>query len=59
MDFLLTLPPDGLGMWAISGWEECIPKESDAGRKLEEFRKGIAEKAINPLVKSAASRAMR
>ena len=59
VDFLLTLPPDGLGMWAISGWEECIPKESDAGRKLEEFRKGIAEKAINPLVKSAASRAMR
>lgn len=59
VDFLLTLPPDNLGMWAISGWEECVPKDSDAGTKLEEFRKGIAEKATNPLVKSAASSAMR
>lgn len=59
VDFLLTLPLDKLGMWAISGWEECVPKDSDAGRKLREFCKGIAEKATNPLVKSAASSAMR
>lgn len=59
VDFLLTLPPENLGMWAISGWEECIPKESEAGIKLEEFRKGISEKATNPLVKSAAISAMR
>lgn len=59
VDFLLTLPPENIGVWAISGWEECIPKDSDAGRKLEEFRKGIAEKTTNPLVKSAASSVMR
>ena len=59
VDFLLTLPPDNLGIWAISGWEECIPKDSDAGRKIKEFRKGIAETTTNLLVKNAAISAMR
>lgn len=59
VDFLLTLPPDGLGMWAVGGWEECIPQESDAGRKLEAFYKGIEEKTTDQFVKKSASSTKR
>ena len=58
VDFLLTLPFDKLGMWATGGWDECIPKDSQARTGLKEFFKGISEKTTNALVKNAANNAL-
>ena len=55
-DFLLTLPADRVGMWAVVGWEECIPKTSNAKQKLDEFIKKVQDQTKDPLVKSAAGK---
>ena len=34
VDFLLTLPFDKLGIWAVGGWDSCIPKTSNVRDKL-------------------------
>lgn len=59
VEFLRTLPLNKLGVWVVNGWEECVPKASEAGINLKAFLKEIAEKATDPLVKSAASREVR
>lgn len=58
-DFLLTLPADRVGMWAVVGWEECIPKTSNAKPKLDEFIKKVQDQTKNSLMKSAAASALR
>lgn len=58
VEFLLTLPLDKLGMWGTGGWDECIPKDSEARTALKDFFKGISEKSTNALVKSAANNAL-
>ncbi len=57
--FLLTLPVDNLGMWAVSGWDESIPKDSPQRSKLMEFVKKISEQSNDHLVKTAAKNALR
>lgn len=58
-DFLLTLPIDKIGVWAISGWEECIPKTSASKSKLDEFVRKVQEQTKDQFVKSAATNALR
>lgn len=58
-DFLLTLPAEKVGMWAVGGWEECIAKTSNAKPKLDEFIKKVQDQTKNPLIKSAAASALR
>lgn len=58
-DFLMTMPADKLGMWAVVGWEECIPKTSEYKPKLDAFIKKVQEQTKNPLVKKAAENALR
>ena len=58
-DFLLTLPADRVGMWAVVGWEECIPKTSNAKPKMDEFIKKVQDQTKNSLIKSAAASALR
>ena len=59
VEFLLNLPADKLGIWAIGGWEECIPKTSQYKPKLDTFIKKVQDQTKNSLVKSAAASAMR
>lgn len=59
VDFLHTLPGDKLGVWATGGWDECIPKESEARTKLIEFFKMIQEQTTDSFVKNAALAAQR
>ena len=59
VDFLLTLPAERVGMWAVVGWEECIPKTSNAKPQLDEFIKKVRDQTTNPLVKSAAASVLR
>lgn len=35
VEFLLTLQPDKLGIWATGEWDSCIPKKSEAREKLK------------------------
>lgn len=58
-DFLLTLPADKLGIWAIGGWEDCIPKVSEARTKLNDFIRKIKEQTNDSIVRSAAESALR
>ena len=59
VDFLMSLSVDKLGMWAIGGWEECIPKTSEYKPKLDIFIKKVQEQTKNPLIKSVAASALR
>lgn len=58
-EFLLTLPADKLGVWAIGGWDECIPMSSKARPKLKEYIQKICTMAKDPFVRSAAANALR
>lgn len=58
-DFLLALPIENIGMWAVGSWDSCIPKTSPARAKLCEFYKQIAEKNKDGFVKSAAATAAK
>lgn len=58
-DFLLTLPAGKLGVWAAGGWDDCIPKTSEARPKLHDFLKKIKEQTSDSLVRSAAENALR
>lgn len=58
-DFLLTLPADKLGVWATGGWDDSIPKSSEARSKLNTFIQKIKEQTTDPLVRSAAESALR
>ena len=58
-EFLLTLPIDKIGIWAVGGWEECIPKASEAKAKLNEFIRKVQEQTKDPFVKTAATNALR
>lgn len=58
-DFLLTLPIDKMGIWAMGGWDECIPKTSEARSKLDEFYQKIKEQTKDPFVRSAAATVLR
>lgn len=58
-DFLLTLPADKLGIWAIGGWDDCIPKASEARTKLNDLIRKIKEQTKDSIVRSAAESALR
>lgn len=58
-DFLLALPIENIGMWAVGSWDSCIPKTSPARAKLCEFYKRISEKNKDRFVKSAAATAAK
>ena len=58
-DFLLTLPGDKLGVWATGGWDDCIPKTSEARSTLNEYFKKICDQTKDPIVKRAAESALR
>ena len=58
-DFLLALPVENIGMWAVGSWDSCIPKTSPARAKLCEFYKQISEKNKDRFVKSAATTAAK
>lgn len=57
-DFLLTLPLDSIGVWALGNWNSSIPKTSKARPKLKEFYKEIVEKNTDPFVRKSAQRAV-
>lgn len=59
VDFLLTLPFDKLGIWAVGGWDSCIPKTSNVRDKLRLFFKNVEESTTNPIIKSAAKESQR
>ena len=59
VDFLLTLPFDKLGIWAVGGWDSCIPKTSNVRDKLSLFFKNVEESTTNPIIKSAAKESQR
>ena len=52
-DFLLTLPLETLGVWAVGGWDECIPKTDPSRTKLDEFYILLEKKSTNPFVVNA------
>lgn len=54
VEFLLTLQPDKLGIWATGEWDSCIPKKSEAREKLKKFLNGIAENSSDPITRRAA-----
>ena len=58
-DFLLALPVENIGMWAVGSWDSCIPKTSPAWAKLCEFYKQFSEKNKDRFVKSAAATAAK
>lgn len=58
VEFLMSLPADKLGMWAIGGWEECIPTTSEYKPKLDTFIKKVKDHTKDQLVKSAAESAL-
>ena len=59
VDFLLTLPFDKLGIWAVGGWDSCIPKTSNVRDKLRLFFKNVEESTTNPIIKNAAKESQR
>lgn len=59
VDFLLTLPFDKLGIWAVGGWDSCIPKTSNVRSKLNIFFKKVEESTTNPIIKTAAKKSQR
>lgn len=56
-NFLLTLPQERVGIWAIGNWNSCIPKNCPARAKLKDFYKGIAEKNNDAFVRKSAEKA--
>lgn len=59
VDFLLTLPFEKLGIWAVGGWDSCIPKDSNVRQKLKSFFKKVEENTTNMIIKNAAKEAQR
>ena len=55
--FLLTLPFEKLGIWAVGGWDACIPKSSMARSKLNQFFKEIEINSTDAMIKAAAKKA--
>ena len=56
-EFLLTLPFEKLGIWAVGGWDACIPKSSMARSKLNQFFKEIEINSTDDMIKAAAKKA--
>ena len=56
-EFLLTLPFEKLGIWAVGGWDACIPKSSMARSKLNQFFKEIEINSTDAMIKAAAKKA--
>ena len=52
VDFLMTLPTQRIGAWALGGWDACIPKTSPARPKLMQFFTKIGNTSDDPLIKS-------
>lgn len=57
INFILRLPAGELGIWALGGWEECIPNTSIEIPKLKDFYKKIERETTNPFIKEAARKA--
>ena len=53
-DFLLTLPTHNIGMWALGGWDSCLPKTCSARTQYLQFIHKIGETNSNPIIKGKA-----
>ena len=56
VEFLFTLPLNKIGIWAVSGWDSCIPKDSTSRPRLIQFLKEIREETENSLVRAAVEK---
>ncbi|SHJ57717.1 KAP family P-loop domain-containing protein [Hathewaya proteolytica DSM 3090] len=59
VNFLLTLPFNKLGIWAVGGWDSCIPKTSSVRGELNLFFKKVEESTTDLIIKNAAKGAQR
>ena len=57
VDFLLTLPVNTIGAWAVGDWDACIPKTCEARPKLMQFYKKIEENNQNLIIRMKAKQA--
>lgn len=57
VDYLLSLPAENLGIWAVGGWDDCIPKSCNARQKLLEFYKKVENHTTDEITKRAAKSA--
>lgn len=57
-EFLLTLPLEDIGIWAIGNWDSSIPQTSPAREKLNIFYQEIVTKNKDSIVVKAAKKAM-
>lgn len=52
--FLLTLPENKLGIWALGEWDACIPQTCSARIKLNQFYKKIEENGATKIIREKA-----